>query len=731
MNQELLKYLNQPQKEAVLHTKGPILILAGAGSGKTRVITHRIAHLIVNENVPPYKICSVTFTNKAAKEMQDRVKELLPRTSDYVQIRTFHSLCLNILKRETIYAGLQPGFTVYDTDTQTSLIKQIIKDLNIGREDIKPSVAVNAISRAKDSLILAEEYETMKGRNYYEKEISKIYQEYEKRKKEQNGVDFGDLILKTYLMFKANPPILEKYNQMWEYIMVDEYQDTNKIQYYLTKLLAGENRNLCVVGDDDQSIYSWRGADINNILDFEKDFPNTFTVKLEENYRSTSNIIRAASTLIQNNHSRKDKILFTNQSPGERISLTQFSNDTDEAYSIVKKVREIYKKEKSYSKFAIFYRTNAQSRYFEEALRNSGIPYRIYGGFRFFDREEIKDLLAYLTVINNPLDSSSLLRIINKPARRIGDSTIQKLRQNSIAEGVSLLESLNSEKIKLQKATQNKAKTLFHIFGELIDLKDNVLPSELAKVTLEKCGLLEEYKKNKTQESQSRLENLEQLINSIIEYEEESEEPNLDEYLGKISLITSEENNKESNDAITLMTVHNSKGLEFDYVFLAGMEEGTFPHRMSIDTQQELEEERRLCYVAITRAKKKLFISFSEYSRRFGDINTKIPSRFLKEIPSELYEENLQLETERIPENSPYSYNAYANTEEDSNQKHTKKLQNNSKIRVGAKVKHKSYGVGKIVGVFGVGDNTSIKIQFPYYTKKFFLKYTPLEILDN
>ncbi|MCB1193486.1 MAG: UvrD-helicase domain-containing protein [Leptospiraceae bacterium] len=727
MNNQLLENLNPSQKAAVLQTNGPVLILAGAGSGKTRVITHRIAHLILNENVPPYKICSVTFTNKAAAEMQERVKELIPRSSEYVQIRTFHSLCLNILKRDSVHAGLQPGFTVYDTDLQESLIKQIIKDLHIGRDDIKPSTAVNAISRAKDSLILPDEYAATKGKNYYEMEIAKIYEEYEKRKAIQNGVDFGDLILKTYLMFKNSPEILQKYHDRWEYIMVDEYQDTNKIQYYLTKLLAEKHQNLCVVGDDDQSIYSWRGADINNILDFEKDFPNTFTVKLEENYRSTSNIIKAASTLIQNNIGRKEKVIFTNQSPGEKISLSQYTNDTDEAYSIIKKIQELYKQEKSYSKFAIFYRTNAQSRYFEEALRSSAIPYKIFGGFRFFDRAEIKDLLAYLAVINNPVDSSSLLRIINKPARRIGDTTIEKLRQLSIEEGISILEALNSDKIKMQKATKNKAKELYKTLEELIDLSPTNRPSSIAQLTLEKTGLLDEYKNNKNPESLTKIENLEQLINSIIEYEEESEEPSLDDYLGKISLITSEENKNESQDCIVLMTVHNSKGLEFDYVFLAGMEEGTFPHRMSMDTASELEEERRLCYVAITRARKKLFISHSEHSRRYGDIQYKIPSRFLSEIPENLIIANKQYGNNRIPEATPYPIHTKFPTQD---HKTKTAVSNGGNFQISSKVLHKAYGVGKIIEIYGKGDNTSVKIQFDYFTKKFFLKYTPLELLE-
>jgi DNA helicase-2/ATP-dependent DNA helicase PcrA len=510
--------------------------------------------------------------------------------------------------------------------------------------------------------------------------------------------------------------------------MIDEYQDTNKIQYELTKLLAGHHKNICVVGDDDQSIYSWRGADIRNILDFEKDFPDTFTVKLEENYRSFANIIEAASNLIKNNSERKSKNIFSSKPPGDKITLTQFYSEHEEANAIIKQIQKLYKTENSYTKFVIFYRTNAQSRYFEEALRSSSIPYKIFGGFRFFDRLEIKDIIAYLSVIVNPGDDISLLRIINSPPRGIGDTTLDRIKEYSLNRNKSILETLNIEIPDIRKGTFKKMKELFNKFQELIDMQAaNDNPSKIVLQLLETMGIHEHYRNEDSLESSDRLENIEQFVTAIKEYEENSENPSLSDYLGDIVLLTSEEDKKDLTDYVTLMTVHNSKGLEFDYVFLTGMEEGTFPHRMSMESESEIEEERRLCYVAITRAKIKLFISHASFTRKYGNVEDRIPSRFLKEIPYELFENGKITSEERYtPSYSPMAGNRKENPNLD-HKKRTITTADQKNLSVGDKVKHKDYGIGKIAEISGTGDNLKVKISFGYSQKSFLLAYTTLE----
>lgn len=728
MDYPLLEKLNEEQKKAVLQTEGPVLILAGAGSGKTRVITHRIAHLILDKGISPYSICALTFTNKAAAEMKERVIQLIPHSYHGISVKTFHSLCLTLLRSNAELSDLKPGFTVYDTSLQEALLKEIIKSMNLDTKVFTPSQIANRISHAKDSMILPDDFAQNLRKDFYLDNVKEIYRKYEDRKKINNAVDFGDLILKTVLLFKNQPSVIRKYNLIWKYIMIDEYQDTNKIQYELTKLLAGEHKNICVVGDDDQSIYSWRGADIRNILDFEKDFPNTFTVKLEENYRSFSNIISAASSVIQNNSERKDKKIFSNKPPGDKIRLNQFYSEHEEANAVVKQIQKMYKQEKSYTKFVIFYRTNAQSRYFEEALRSASIPYKIFGGFRFFDRMEIKDVIAYLSVIVNPGDDISLLRIINSPPRGIGDTTLERVKEYSLLKGKSLLDSLADEIPDVRKATYKKMKELYNKFQDLIDLQKKVeQPSQILMQLLESMGIHEHYQNEDSLESSDRLENIEQFMNAIKEYEENAENPSLSDYLNDIVLLTSEEEKKDLTDYLTLMTVHNSKGLEFDYVFLTGMEEGTFPHRMSMDSESEIEEERRLCYVAITRAKIKLFISYASFTRKYGTVEDRIPSRFLKEIPYELFEKEAKTDSDYkyTPEYSPRAGDRKENSELD-NKKRTIS-NNNETLSVGDKVRHKDYGVGKIAEITGSGDNLKVKISFGYTHKNFLLAYTKLE----
>jgi DNA helicase II / ATP-dependent DNA helicase PcrA len=727
MNLDFINGLNEPQKSAVLHTEGPLLILAGAGSGKTRVITHRIAHLIINKNIYPYKICALTFTNKAAKEMQERVIKLLANSGNLVMIKTFHSLCLYILRKYPEKINLQSGFTVYDTSLSESLLKEIIKDLSLDNKAFKPKNISSVIQNSKDKMILPEEFLDELPKDSFYKSIGKIYSLYEERKKERNALDFGDLILKTVILLKEYPEIKNYYNNLWEYIMVDEYQDTNKCQYILTTLLAGEKKNICVVGDDDQSIYSWRGADIRNILDFEKDYNNTYIVKLEENYRSTQNIITAAGSLIRNNSDRKDKTLFTNKETGKKITLTECPSEMDEARFVLNKIKDLYKFTSKYSKIAVFYRTNAQSRFFEESLRENNVPYKIYGGFRFYDRAEIKDMMAYLTILINPDDTGSLLRIINFPPRGLGDTSLEKLRLNALENNVSVFEILNRGNTDLRKSAKLSIENFLSNYKDLAAMiKNNMNPSAIAKSLVVQMGIEDELKKNSDPESLDRLENIEQFIESIQEYEETTENPNLSEYLNMISLYTSEEDGVEITDYVTLMTVHNSKGLEFDTVFLTGMEEGTFPHFMSLEEKMGVEEERRLCYVAITRAMQDLYISHCQYSRKYGEIQKREPSRFLAEIPENLFQTSLEV-SYRTPNRAPLA-SQRENKEKPNFQANSINI---SDFKVGSKVKHREYGIGKIVDISGVGDNRKAKIRFGYTEKNFLLVYTPLELVEK
>jgi DNA helicase II / ATP-dependent DNA helicase PcrA len=721
---DALDSLNEAQKEAVLHKQGPLLILAGAGSGKTRVITHRIVNLIQNEKVHPLQICAVTFTNKAANEMRERLLKMLPQDSKYLTVKTFHSLCLLILRTHPELAQRKQGFTVYDTSLQEQVLKECIKEIGLDPKDVKPAQIANQFSSIKDAYSDPEEflYKTWHGKKA--ELIVELYHSYEAKKKERNAVDFSDLLYLTVLLFKENPDILEKYNKRWKYILVDEYQDTNKIQYELTKNLAGQDKNLCVVGDDDQSIYSWRGADIRNILYFEKDYASTFTVKLEQNYRSTSTIISAASSVIQNNKNRKHKNIFSTKESGDKITLTSYIDENHEANRVVAEIKRLYKRERAYKKFAIFYRTNAQSRYFEEAIRMNSMPYKIYGGFRFYDRAEIKDLIAYLSVIVNPLDSTSLLRIINTPARGIGDTTIDRLLKLSIQNAESVLETLNSDLSDIRKNTARNLKELYFKFQELIALRSKNPPSYIAEQTIERMGIIEHFKKEESAEAVNKLENISQFINAIQEYETSTENPSLEEYLNAISLVTSEENNPDVNDYITLMTVHNSKGLEFEYVFLTGMEEGTFPHSMSIE-EGNIEEERRLCYVAITRAMKKLYISHNETTKKYGMTDFREPSRFLEEIPDELFVGSVSSFEEKTPQYAPRASQREASPL-DSKQR---SVGSTASIKVGSMVRHKTYGEGKVKEIVGKGDNVKVKIAFGKIEKNFLLQYTQLEII--
>ncbi|XDD48018.1 ATP-dependent helicase [Leptospira sp. WS39.C2] len=722
--------LNSEQKLAVETVDGPLLILAGAGSGKTRVITYRIANLILNHKIYPNQILAVTFTNKAAEEMRSRCRSLLPEGNYEPFVRTFHSLCLYLLRREGKALGIGSNFTVYDSDMQESLIKEILKSKDMDTKEFRPSSLANQFSQAKDSFLTAEEYAKKKADDAYTKSIASVFLEYEKRKELRNALDFGDLILKTVILFRDFPVILEKYQRLWKYIMVDEYQDTNKIQYHLVQSLSSLHQNLCVVGDDDQSIYSWRGADISNILNFKKDYPEAVVVKLEENYRSTKTIIETAAALISHNKQRTNKTLRTENPIGDKIKFTSYQNEMEESEGIVQKIAAGVRKGQKYSNFAVFYRTNSQSRYFEEALRKRAIPYKIFGGFRFFDRKEVKDLIAYLSVVVNPVDSTSLLRIINSPPRGIGDTTVNRLLTHSVKEGLSLFECLGKPVPEIKKGTLQKLASLYRMFDSAMEDLSKKTPSEIAYEVLEHSGYREFLENEGTEDSFSRLSNLNEFVNALKEYEETNPEATLEEYLSNISLITSEENSKDLPDYVILMTVHNAKGLEFHHVFMAGMEEGTFPHFLSIDSPEGIEEERRLAYVAITRARKHLEISHSRFTRKFGEVDARLPSQFLEELPKE-YLEGEFTESRygvRRPDATPRA-ERFQKSEEKFESVLAKS--GDGEFQIGTKVRHKVYGDGRILSISGSGDNRKVEVRFgAHLDKKFLLAYTPLEIIS-
>lgn len=639
--------LNPQQLEAVKHNKGPLLILAGAGSGKTRVLTHRIAYLIDELDVNPWNILAITFTNKAAKEMRERVDNIVGYGSENIWVSTFHSTCVRILRRYIDCLGYDTNFTIYDTDDQKSLIRDVCKFLNIDTKTYKERSLLSVISAAKDELITPERYEREAQGDLTKSKYASVYKEYQKRLKQNNALDFDDLIFKTVELFENHPHALEYYQKRFKYIMVDEYQDTNTVQFKLISILAASRNedgeiehNLCVVGDDDQSIYKFRGANIYNILNFEKQFSSTKVIKLEQNYRSTSNILNAANEVIHNNLGRKDKRLWTDNGEGEPLSFTQFDTEYEEANEIVSDMYNLILNEgHDYNEFAILYRTNAQSRIFEEKLILRNIPYKIVGGTNFYQRKEIKDILAYLKTIDNGLDDIAVKRIINIPRRGIGLTTIDRVTDYAIWNGMSFYEALkHAESIPgLGRGTSKISP-----FVSLIEIlkskmaKPEYSLEDLINEVLEATGYLSELEAEDTEESQARIENINELINKVVAYEKTAEEePTLSGFLEEVALVADIDNLEDSNNVVVLMTLHSAKGLEFPYVYLCGMEEGIFPSYMCInsDDPTDIEEERRLCYVGITRAMKRLYLSAARQRMVRGETQFNRPSRFIGEIP--------------------------------------------------------------------------------------------------
>ncbi|HHY21798.1 MAG TPA: DNA helicase PcrA [Bacilli bacterium] len=735
--EQMLSGLNEQQRQAVKHTEGPLLIMAGAGSGKTRVLTNRIAYLIREKGVAPWNIVAITFTNKAAREMKERVASLIGPEANDILMSTFHSMCVRILRRDIDRIGYSRNFTILDPTDQLSVVKQILKQQNLDPKKFEPRTILGMIGSAKNELVTAKEYEKH-AKGPYEEVASKVYLEYTSQLKRNQALDFDDLIMLTIRLLKTVPEVLEYYHRKFQYIHVDEYQDTNRAQYVLVKLLSERYQNICVVGDSDQSIYRWRGADIANILSFEEDYPNAKLIMLEQNYRSTKMILDAANHVIENNWNRKPKKLWTENKTGEKIFYYNADNEHDEAYFVVDKIREAKRNgEFTYADVAILYRTNAQSRVIEEMLVKSNIPYHIVGGTKFYDRKEIKDVLAYLRLIANPDDDISLQRIINVPKRGIGAATMDKLLHFAQLQGISLFQALKEvEEIGLGARVVTKLKEFATQMSNWANMQDYLSVTELVEQLLEQTGYREMLQAEKTIEAQSRLENIDEFLSVTTEFEKKSEDKTLVAFLTDLALIADidqldEEAEGGDNDSVVLMTLHSAKGLEFPLVFLIGMEEGIFPHSRSLFDEDEMQEERRLAYVGITRAEKKLYLTNAKLRTLYGRTNANPTSRFIAEIPDECLE-NLNEEVEEP---------LWAKQSERAPRRTTSAVTPRKQLTttggdefdwsVGDKAEHKKWGVGTVVSMKGEGDQIELDIAFPKPTgiKKLFAMFAPIKKL--
>lgn len=723
-----LDNLNNSQKEAVLHTDGPLIIFAGAGTGKTRVITYRIAYLL-EQGVRPYNILAVTFTNKAANEMRKRINELTDNMAFDVRVSTFHSFCLYLLSCEAKNFGIDPNFLIYDMGEQVNVVKECIKELNLDDKKFKPTWVANRISRAKDDLDSPQDMNDdcqAKG-DFYGKTVSAIYELYQKKLKTYNAFDFGDLIMQTVLNLQANPDILSKYQDKFQYILVDEYQDTNHAQYVLTKMLAEKYKNICVVGDDDQSIYSWRGADITNILDFEKDYPGCTTVKLEENYRSTPKILQRAWNVVKNNTGRVPKQLWTSNEDKGNINVFQNMNENDEAARVVDMI--LINRESGYklSDFAVFYRTNAQSRALEDALRRQGIPYNIVGTLKFYERAEIKDIMAYLKLIHNPNDNVSFRRVVNVPRRGVGKSSMDKLEAFAASKGLSLYEAL---KFVGTDIIPRGSLAAMNSFRQIIE--KNVLTKyyktvkEIVETVIDDSGYIRELELTDSPENKSRIENIQEFVSAVEDFERRSPDRSLAGYLSQVALVTDIDSWQDSEDKVTLMTLHLAKGLEFKNVFIVGLEEGLFPIGESAYDEQELEEERRLMYVGMTRAKENLYMTWATERTVFGKTKWNMPSRFLLEAG---FTEQLSNRAARNVVTNPALFES--KYKEEITYEPLERV-DDSPYQIGTLVSHQAFGNGKIIEKSGSGDNLKLVVLFSNgQWKKLLAKFANLTIIKN
>ena len=737
--------LNEPQREAVLHTDGPLLILAGAGSGKTRVLTHRIAYLIDERGVNPWNILAITFTNKAAEEMRQRVDSLVSFGAESIWVSTFHSACVRILRRFIDRLGYDNRFTIYDTDDQKTLMKEVCRKVDIDTKVYKERNLLAAVSSAKNEMILPDEFELNAGGDFGQLKIAKVYREYEAQLKANNALDFDDLLVKTVQLLETQPDVLEYYQERFRYIMVDEYQDTNTVQFRLVRLLAGKYRNLCVVGDDDQSIYKFRGANIRNILDFEHEFPDAHVVRLEQNYRSTGNILNAANGVIRNNRNRKEKTLWTDNGDGEKIQLRQFDTAFDEAEYIAEDIKKEVQEGASYNDSAVLYRTNAQSRLFEEKFIAMNIPYKIVGGINFYARREIKDILAYLKTVDNGQDDLAVRRIINVPKRGIGLTTINRIQESADERGIGFYEALLAP--DLIPGVGRSASKL-DSFAALIEYfkgqteKESI--TDLLREIIEKTGYVESLEAEDKVEAESRIENIDELVNKAAAYEEDcqdrGEEASLSGFLEEVALVADIDSLDEDQDYVVLMTLHSAKGLEFPHVYLAGMEDGLFPSYMTItsDDNEDLEEERRLCYVGITRAEEKLTLTCARRRMVRGETQFNKMSRFIKEIPMELIDTgNWKIEEgTQIPVQNTYShakeafrarpfasqFSASQSSGKTTGKQPFSSLQKVSQIlagksgslsyQVGDRVRHTKFGEGTVLEIKEGGRDYEVTVEF-------------------
>lgn len=737
---ELLNGMNPRQKEAVLHTDGPLLLMAGAGSGKTRVLTHRIAYLIEEKEVNPWNILAITFTNKAAKEMKERVNAILASGGEDVWVSTFHSMCVRILRRDVDFIGYNRNFTIIDSSEQLTLMKRILKELNIDPKKYDPRSILGTISQAKNSLQTPQDFAKMQG-SYYEEIAAKCYAAYQKELQYNQCMDFDDLIMNTIRLFEEHPDSLTYYQNKFHYIHVDEYQDTNHAQYTLVNLLAGRFRNLCVVGDADQSIYGWRGADMQNILDFEKDYPDAAVILLEQNYRSTKNILSAANQVIENNSNRKPKNLWTENKEGNKITYYRADNERDETRFIVDRMQEeIRSNHRNYGDFAILYRTNAQSRVMEETLLKANIPYKMVGGHKFYDRKEIKDILAYLNVLANPQDSISFERIVNSPKRGIGPGSIEKLRSFASLHEWPLLEA--AQNVDLANIG-GKAGQQLGAFGEMIQEVTQMIQyltvTELTKEVLDRSGYLEDLKIQNTLEAQARIENLEEFLTVTQEFDKQFEQQNEEDadapeekltvFLNDLALVSDIDNLEEDASQVTLMTLHAAKGLEFPVVFLIGLEEGVFPLSRALMEESELEEERRLAYVGITRAEEALYLTNAFSRTLYGRTQYNRPSRFVEEIAQELLEiEGMRPTPKKTPVFAKKTAYSYKQPETAVVPSKSATGGENNNWKPGDKVKHKKWGLGTVVRVSGTSKDLELDVAFPSQgVKRLLAAFAPIE----
>ncbi|KPV58046.1 ATP-dependent DNA helicase PcrA [Paenibacillus sp. A3] len=754
-----IQKLNPQQRRAVEATDGPLLIMAGAGSGKTRVLTHRIAYLIATRKAAPWSILAITFTNKAAREMQERVSALVGPQGQDIWVSTFHSMCVRILRRDISRIGFTSNFTILDSGDQLSVIKNCMKEMNIDSKKFEPKAVQAAISNAKNELLTPEKFERKIG-DYFDGIVAKVYSSYQRKLKANNSLDFDDLIMTTIELFQQVPEVLDFYQNKFQYLHVDEYQDTNRAQYMLCRMLADKYKRICVVGDSDQSIYRWRGADISNILDFEKDYPNATTILLEQNYRSTSNILNAANKVIANNTGRKPKNLWTDKGEGQKIRLYQADSEHEEGYFITGEIRKNVDKGRRFSEHAILYRTNAQSRVIEEILIKSDIPYQIVGGIKFYDRKEIKDILAYLRLISNPDDDISFARIVNVPKRGIGDTTVERLGAAAGQFGVSMFAMLeNVDSMEIGAKARNALADFRDMIENLYRMVDYLSVTELTEKMLEMSGYREELKRENTIESQARLENIDEFLSVTMDFEKRNEDKSLVSFLTDLALIADIDSMNQDPEAgkqgVVLMTMHSAKGLEFPVVFIMGLEEGVFPHSRALMDNEELEEERRLAYVGITRAEEELFLTCARMRTLFGRTTANAPSRFLQELPQEL------LETVRAgggfgrggastpawaggdrrfgsaggfggapaqAGRTPVSFRSGPAAAGGAAPKAAAPAAQATDFAMGDKVSHGKWGTGVVVAIKGSGDDTELQIAFPapVGVKRLLAKFAPI-----